>query len=261
MRKLFILKTLVGSNAHGLATESSDLDYRGVYITPTSDLLKLNGGAYKGVHWIEADEDDTAYELGHFLQLATKSNPTILEVFKAPIVNIDIDLESSGFNDDYGMYIKKNLIFFREELRDLFPYVWSSKCVYDSFKGYSHNQHKKMFDEKEEFAKRRFKYAVAHLRVLLQGIELLATGDFSVEIRDTYPYVGVPSPIISKHITSSWRAFLMLVKNQQVDVGDVVSVSEYLKTALLEAYNNCPNKEVNIEPINKFLLEVRRVVW
>ena len=149
------------------------------------------------------------------------------------------------------MYIKKNLIFFREELRDLFPYVWSSKCVYDSFKGYSHNQHKKMFDEKEEFAKRRFKYAVAHLRVLLQGIELLATGDFSVEIRDTYPYVGVPSPIISKHITSSWRAFLMLVKNQQVDVGDVVSVSEYLKTALLEAYNNCPNKEVNITENNK----------
>mgnify|MGYP001501964861 CR=1 FL=1 len=39
----FILKVLVGSRAHGLSTETSDYDYRGVFVQPTETILSLGG--------------------------------------------------------------------------------------------------------------------------------------------------------------------------------------------------------------------------
>src|SRR5258708_8666676 len=107
-----ILNVLVGSRAHGLNTDSSDYDYRGVFVTPTSELLKL-GKRPDQTSWIEDKIDDTKWEVGKFLFLATKCNPTILEVFKAPTVE-NANLDQLG----WGM-----------ELRELFDSVWSSQYV------------------------------------------------------------------------------------------------------------------------------------
>lgn len=119
MRKT-ILKTLVGSRSHGLHNEDSDFDFRGVSLEKTSSMMSLG---YKNhpVSWIEGKEDQTSYELGHFLQLATKSNPSILEVLVAPVE----EKTKEG-----------------EDLRALFPCLWNSVDVYNSFTGYSHNQQK-----------------------------------------------------------------------------------------------------------------------
>ena len=117
----------MGSHAHGLAIETSDYDYRGVFVAPTRDFFSL-GGKPVDTNWIEGEkEDDTSWEIGHFLKLAIHSNPSILEVFVAPVV------ESTPEG---------------EQLRALFPYVWSSKKVYNSFLGYSKNQQKKMLEYK-----------------------------------------------------------------------------------------------------------------
>lgn len=233
MDKITILKVLVGSYAHGLSTAESDQDFRSVYVTPTSQLLVLNAPPYKGTSWQEGEtEDNTAYELAHFLHLATRSNPSILEVFKAPVISIP-DIEWGGKYCEGGWKVKA-----------LFPFVWSSKGVYEAFRGYSHNQHKKMFDERVEFASRRFKYAVAYLRVLLAGIELLETGSFGVQI--TAP---------------GWRDFLRKVKAGEVSVGEVVTAAEYLKEKLSVAYKNNPDKQTEITPLNEYLLEVRQKVW
>ena len=157
--KKIILKTLVGSRAHGLADKNSDYDYRAVYILPTSDILSL-GYKYKGSSWTEGDQhDNTAYEIGHFLQLATKCNPTILEMFKAPI----IETTEEG-----------------KKLRELFPYIWNPKDAFNAFVGYGLNQRKKFLDKKDN---RQNKYAVAYIRTLFNLIELLETGTFNVEIK------------------------------------------------------------------------------
>ena len=74
-----ILKVLVGSRAHGLARPDSDYDYCGVYVTPTRELLSLRHKP-KDKTWVEgAREDDTSYEVGHFLREATRSSPAMLE--------------------------------------------------------------------------------------------------------------------------------------------------------------------------------------
>ena len=218
-----ILKVLVGSHAHGLATEESDIDYRGVFVVPTVDLLKIGHGAPKHNSWTEGDkEDDTSYEVAHFLHLATKSNPSILEVFTAPMIT----MEPEG-----------------KRLRDLFPYVWSSKRVVDAFTGYSKNQRKKMLDDKYPFRDRKWKFAVAYLRTLIQGIGLLRTGELCVKIPD-------------KEID-----FLRDIKSGKCSIGQIMDYAEMYQTTLYTVYDDSPKQEVNWGPINDFLLDIRQSHW
>ncbi len=156
--RIEILKTLVGSRAHGLADKDSDSDYRGVYVVPSATILSLNYKS-KGTHWLEGEEkDNTAYELSHFLNLAIHSNPSILEVFVAPV----IESNPTG-----------------EALRKIFPYVWDSYRAFEAFTGYSRNQRKKMLNETED---RPHKFAVAYIRTLYNLIDLLNKGVFSLEV-------------------------------------------------------------------------------
>ena len=156
-----ILKVTVGSQAHGLANKNSDFDYRGVFLIPTLDFFQLGQKELQHTSWIEGKEDDTSWEVGKFLQMAVKCNPTVLETFLAPVKESDI----------WG-----------DELRDLFPYVWNSKDVMNAFVGYGVNQRKKFFDNQD---KRAPKYATAYLRVLYNAWELLSTGTFSVDMTNT----------------------------------------------------------------------------
>lgn len=129
MDKKQILKVLVGSQAHGLAGPDSDYDYRGVFVVPTDKILSIGTGKIKNTHWIEDDVDDTSWELGHFLHMATKCNPTVLEAFLAPVA------EST---EDGEMVI------------ELFDAVWNAKGVRDAFIGYGLNQRKKFLEDKDE---------------------------------------------------------------------------------------------------------------
>jgi hypothetical protein len=158
--KTEILKTIVGSYAHGLAKPDSDIDYRGVYVDPTSEILRI-GHTYKGSSWVEGDDqDNTSYEIGHFLMLALKNNPSILEVFLAPI---------------------KEATTHGHMLRELFPFVYDPQQAYNAFVGYSLNQRKKLLDN---HLGRRNKYATAYIRTLYNLIELLDKGIFSVKIEE-----------------------------------------------------------------------------
>src|SRR3954447_11469464 len=112
MKTIEILKVIVGSQAHGLATERSDYDYRGVFVVPTSELLKIGGDAVKHTSWIEGKEDDTSWEISKFLFMATKCNPTVLETFLAPF--------ASHFTESMEQ------AQLAVELRVLFPYIWNS---------------------------------------------------------------------------------------------------------------------------------------
>ena len=153
----YIIKALVGSRCHGLATPESDYDFRSVFLTPTKELLTI-GAPKITTNWSEdKTEDSTAWELGHFLFLATKCNPTILEVFLAPKELIT----------DVGTSLVR-----------LFPRIWNSKGVMDAFIGYGRNQRKKFLDQKDN---RPHKYATAYLRTLIQAYELLTFGTFTVD--------------------------------------------------------------------------------
>lgn len=216
-----ILKVIVGSQAHGLATPESDFDYRGVFVLPTSEILKL-GGKVSSTSWIEGKDDDTSWEIGHFLNLATHSNPTILETFLAPLVSEE--------TDEVGL-----------RLREIFPYVWNSNDVLNAFRGYGINQRKKMLDDKD---KRGHKYAAAFLRVLYQGVQLLETGTFDVDFRNTAVYDT-----------------LVKWKSGEYYPGEVIDECHSWLALLENAYKNNPDKQTDLDAVNEFLLSVRMHHW
>ncbi len=244
-----ILKVLVGSRAHGLETPESDTDYRSVFAVPTPDLLKMHAPrTFKG--WQEGeDEDASGYEVGHFLELASTSNPSILEVFRAPIQEPELALTvSSG-----------------QTLQNLFQYTWTAQRVADAFGGYSHNQRKKFLENKDG---RQWKFAVAYLRVLLQGIELLSTGDFSVKIKASYPGFDNPyimNPYLDSHYHQqrTWNGFLRAVKQGTYSKGIIIDIAESLRIGLDDLALTGPFKDHQKDeaPLNKFLLEVRGELW
>jgi hypothetical protein len=90
--------------------------------------------------------------------LATKCNPSILEVFAAPVIEAD----------EWGV-----------ELRTLLPCVWHPKGVRDAFVGYGLNQRKKMLEDKDG---RPGKYAYSYLRVLASAESLLTSGILLVDM-------------------------------------------------------------------------------
>lgn len=155
-----IVKVLVGSHAHGLAGPQSDRDFRSVFVLPTIDMFRV-GFKYHGTKMLKEEQDETAWEVGHFLFMALQGHPLVLETFVAPVVAMT----------EWGA-----------ELRQLFPHLWSARNVYDSFMNYGENQRRKMLEKKDG---RPAKYAAAYLRVLFNLCELLEGGTFNVRIVDT----------------------------------------------------------------------------
>lgn len=211
-----ILKVLVGSQAHGLAKGDSDFDYRGVFVAPTKDFFEI-GGRVLSTNWIEGKEDNTSWELGHFLTMAVKCNPTILEVFKSPVIN----------QTPIG-----------KELISLFPYVWNSQDVMNAFIGYGLNQRKKFLEDKDG---KPNKFAAAYARTLYNAWELLTTGDFTVRIAD------VPYGQIVKNF-----------KEGNYSYGEVIDVCRRWEEEVKIAYQCNPDKQTNLEPINEFIIKVRK---
>lgn len=76
---IIIFRALVGSQAYGTSTPTSDKDYKGVYVQPRRDLLTFK---YKPMH--EYHKDETHYEVRRFVELLTHSNPTMLEMLYSP---------------------------------------------------------------------------------------------------------------------------------------------------------------------------------
>ena len=73
---------LRGSHAYNLATEKSDEDYSAVYLCNPKELLGL-GFDYKD-QLSDAKHDNTWFEVGCYLKLLLKSNPTVMEYLFVP---------------------------------------------------------------------------------------------------------------------------------------------------------------------------------
>lgn len=240
MKETLILKVLVGSRAHGLQNEDSDYDYRGVYITPTSELLSLNH-KYKDTNWLEGEkEDNTSWEIAHFLELATKCNPSILEVFNAPIIQIETSRESisSRTDDLHNNLLRQNA--FGPELISLFPYIWNPVDAFNSFVGYSDNQEKKMRTNKDE---KWTKFAIAGLRTLSNLCDLLSTETFSLEIKN-----------------EKFKEILLKIKAEKLTQGDIINLSDKFKNKAKQLLLTCKHVP-DLKKVNDFLIRVRKEFW
>jgi len=215
--KTKLLTALIGSRAHGLAREDSDYDYRGVYILPTEQVLALNYKP-KATQTFEDEKDNVIYEVGYFLQLATKSNPSILEIFMAPIIQLNQDGDA---------------------LLKVFPYVWDAKTAYNAFDGYAKSQRDKMLAGYDN--KQARKSAMAYVRTYYNLYQLLKTGRFALEIKKP-----------------ELKDLLLGIKQDGLvfHLEKATQVAEEYKALATKELETC-NHKADIERVNKFLVKLR----
>lgn len=76
---LILFETIVGSQAYGTQTPTSDEDHKFVYILPMENIL---GTGY--VEQLNVTKDITGWEIKRFLELMSSNNPTVLELLNSP---------------------------------------------------------------------------------------------------------------------------------------------------------------------------------
>lgn len=111
-----LFRGIVGSQSYGLATETSDTDYKSIFIQSNDDIL-----SNRYVEQIDVTKDDVAYELRRFLELVSTGNPNVLEI----------------------LFIDEDLIVFSSPeyryLRSIREQFLSKKC-YATYSGYAKTQ-------------------------------------------------------------------------------------------------------------------------
>lgn len=169
-----ILRGIVGSTAYGLAREGSDVDHLGVFVAPTLE--------YAGLDWhpdrdtrVTSGPDSTEHEVGKYLRLALKCNPTITELLWLPT-----GLYETATPDGLGLVMNRRRFL-------------SERCVRDAYGGYARQQAKKLADRGDgsfsaDTRKRTAKHARHLLRLLRQGRQLLTTGDLDVRVDNPEDY-------------------------------------------------------------------------
>ena len=201
-----LTKVLVGSRLHGLHTETSDYDFRGIHIHSLQDKLSPFK-TLKNTTWIEGDEDNTSYELADFCKLATKGNATILEVFFS-----DVIYESSPFID---------------EMRQNWEKFIDTRNFVNASRGYAHNQWNKFYNFESagiNGQERTAKFAVAFLRVMWQCEQFLLTGEFKTNLSDSdlFPLLKKIKPLSVDEI----QPYLPEIVAAMSDMNMRVSVAE-----------------------------------
>lgn len=114
---LILFETIVGSQAYGTQTPTSDIDKKFVYILPESFIL---GTGY--VEQININKDYTGWEVRRFLELLESNNPTVLELLNSPedcIVSkdplFDVIIEqkdhfiTKGCKNSFGGYARQQI--------------------------------------------------------------------------------------------------------------------------------------------------------
>lgn len=197
---------LVGSRLHGLNTEQSDYDYRGIHLQPLKDVLSPFK-TLKNTTWIEGDEDNTSYELADFCKNAVHGNATILEVFFSDKV-----IETSPLADEMRANWTKFI--------DTHKFIMASR-------GYAHNQWNKFYNFESSGVngqERTAKFAIAFLRVMWQCEQFLLTGEFkcNLEQSDLFPLLRQIKPLSVKEI----QPYLPKIVEAMSDMNMRVSVAE-----------------------------------
>jgi hypothetical protein len=113
-----LLKAISGSRSQLLHSPTSDTDLRGIFVLPLKELYGFNYTPQVA----NATNDEVYFEIGRFLELLQKNNPSILELLDTP----------------------ESCVLFRHQLMSMIrPSDFLSKLCKDTFAGYAASQIKK----------------------------------------------------------------------------------------------------------------------
>lgn len=158
-----LLVAVVGSRAHGLADDDSDVDRRGVYVPAARVQFSLEGAPAQLVH----DEDQLCFwEVGKFVRLALAANPTVLEMLSSPVV----EFVSPAISAPMDALIRSG--------------AFLSRRCYQTFLGYADAQFLKMERSRALGGTIKWQHAMHLIRLLEAGIGLVRTATLDLRVAD-----------------------------------------------------------------------------
>jgi predicted nucleotidyltransferase len=158
LEETIIYRCVAGSRAYGLDSESSDTDFRGVYLAPAMMQWSLFG--FPG-QFEDSDGQSCIWELQKFLQMALKANPNILECLYSPLV-------------DKVTPVGEELLAIRG--------CFLSQMIFQTFNGYAMSQFKKIEQDRRNRGEVRWKHAMHLLRLLITGAAALREARLPVRV-------------------------------------------------------------------------------
>lgn len=162
-----VLQAVTGSRAYGLNHKDSDTDRMGIFVAPTVNVAGLRWGS-SDESWSDASpdgDDNSKHEIGKFLRLVLKSNPTLIEL---------LFMNEYEILDEVGQGIVG--------LRHKMLYETGIRSAY---LGYARAQADRVI---REYPDHKPKMARHCLRISRQAIDLLKTGEFNVHVGDPQEY-------------------------------------------------------------------------
>jgi predicted nucleotidyltransferase len=156
-----VLQAITGSKAYGLDHPLSDTDKMSIFVAPTVEVAGLHWSS-KNESWSDAGptgDDNTGHEIGKYLRLVLKSNPTLIELL---------------FMDDYEILDEtgQGLVALRDK-------VLYTEGIRNAYYGYAKAQAERV---KREYPNHKPKMARHCVRIATQGWELLETGTANVRV-------------------------------------------------------------------------------
>lgn len=237
-----ILKVLTGSHLYGTNTKDSDKDYIGIFIPDkdyvlgihTCEQVELNTNpSSSGKRNTKEDTDCTLYSLPKFIKLAAQNNPNVLEVLFAPEENI-------VYQNEYGRRLREAASFF------------VSKRVEHTFLGFARSQRYKLENKQYEGSRKLLvqqygydvKYAYHLIRLLLEVLELWATGKITLPLR-------------------SGRNKLMKIKTGKISVITVLEEAKALEDQFyaVRDHQNILPKTANFKKLNELQIQLTEDFW
>lgn len=205
-----ILQAVTGSHAYGLNHAASDIDKMSIFVAPTVEVA--------GLHWSSKNEsfsdagptgdDNTAHEIGKYLRLVLKSNPTLLELM---FMNDYEILDETG----QGLVALRDKILYTDGVRN-------------AYYGYAKAQVERV---KREYPNHKPKMARHALRITTQGLELLTTGSSNVKVPNPeyyFEFTELPFENMANIMDSRVQS-IDTAKSVLPDKPDIRAVAEFLK--------------------------------
>ena len=204
------LQAITGSHAYGLSHKDSDTDRMGIFIAPTENVAGLYWGA-KDESWSDAGptgDDNTKHEIGKFLRLVLKSNPTLIEL---------LFMNDYEILDDVG-----------QGMIDLRSKMLYTTGIRNAYLGYAVSQHSRVL---HEYPNHKLKMARHCLRIANQATELLTTGEFDVKVADPEFYFSLDEmPFDELNLTLEYAVQSIKTANSVLpDRPDIETIDLFLK--------------------------------
>lgn len=161
-----LLAGVVGSTAYNLQTQSgSDIDTLGTFAMPADNFLGISPPG-RTLTWSTTDNknlpDATFHEIGKYVSLLLKNNPTVMELLWLPAYTVQTQAGTE-------------LIQMREKV--LIP-----SQVYAAYGGYAYGELKKIGSERGSDLARVSKRARHVGRLCIQGTHLLRHGELPIDM-------------------------------------------------------------------------------